>query len=59
MSGSRARAVGHSVDHAVRWLAEQPGEVERTRQRAMAHDWSWERTARQTARLYERVVSGG
>ncbi|MFJ8004009.1 glycogen synthase [Streptomyces fagopyri] len=52
-------AVGHTVDHAVRWLAEQSGEVERTRQRAMAHDWSWERTARQTARLYERVVSGG
>ncbi|QIY98686.1 glycogen synthase [Streptomyces sp. S1D4-11] len=52
-------AVGHTVDHAVRWLAEHPGEVERTRRRAMSHDWSWERTARQTARLYERVVAGG
>ncbi|MFF8726192.1 glycogen synthase [Streptomyces sp. NPDC015171] len=52
-------AVGHTVDHAMRWLAGHPGEVERTRRRAMSHDWSWERTARQTALLYERVTARG
>ncbi|UQS29231.1 glycogen/starch synthase [Streptomyces fradiae] len=52
-----AQAVEDTVADAVRWLGSSPGEVERTRRRLMDQDWTWHRTARETARLYEQVVA--
>lgn len=53
-----ARALRDTMTRALRWLAGPDGEVDAVRHRAMAADWSWGRSARQTADLYLRAATG-
>jgi starch synthase len=49
--------VGRAVDAATDWLRSQPRTVRAVRRRLMSQDWSWRRTARETAELYDRAVA--
>ncbi|MFE2347013.1 glycogen synthase [Kitasatospora cineracea] len=50
-----ADAVRLTVRRAVDWLLDRPAEVAAARARMMAQDWSWARTAKETAPLYTRM----
>ncbi|MFI8833418.1 glycogen synthase [Streptomyces afghaniensis] len=52
-----AEAVQETVVTASQWLHRQPAEVRAVRERLMQLDWSWSRTAQETARLYHRTIN--
>jgi starch synthase len=52
-----AKAVHETVVTASRWLRGQPAEVRAVRERLMQLDWSWSRTAQETAQLYHRTIN--
>lgn len=52
-----ADAVRHTMLRAARWLAGPAHQVRDVRRRAMTQDWSWARSARDTATLYARTAA--
>ncbi|MGD3112016.1 glycogen synthase [Streptomyces sp. YGL11-2] len=52
-----AGALRHTVLRAARWLSGPADQVEAVRRRVMAQDWSWDRSARDTAELYTRTAN--
>ncbi|MFD7080719.1 glycogen synthase [Streptomyces sp. NPDC059918] len=54
-----AGALRDTMARALRWLAGPPDEVDAVRRRVMAADWSWGRSARETAALYRRTTPAG
>ncbi|MFI1357754.1 glycogen synthase [Streptomyces sp. NPDC020898] len=51
-----AEAVRNTAERAVRLLADRSAEVTALRRRLMEQDWSWERSARETAALCTELV---
>ncbi|WP_331742653.1 glycogen/starch synthase (plasmid) [Streptomyces sp. NBC_00868] len=52
-----AGAVQGAMLRALRWLAGPADDVDAVRRRVMALDWSWARSARDTAALYRRTTN--
>lgn len=50
-------AVGTTMAAAARWLTGPNEQVDPVRRRVMTQDWSWARSARDTAALYRRTTS--